>query len=191
MITPSTRSIFLAPVRDEDISLLWTWRSSDAYRSLCSSRDFFVTREQFVEELSKDREGDRHEQYMIVRKRDKLPIGTIFSYGYSECDGHVFVTCFIDTPCVGKGYGVHATALFVTYLSLEYGIYKVYMDVYADNLASLYLLSRFGLREEGRFAGHRVHRGKRRDVIRLAGFGPSFCKAKALALRFGAIEHIL
>ncbi len=152
-------------------------------------RDTVISLKEYHAELQQDRERDRHEQYIIVRRRDTVPLGTIFSYGYSKHDGHVFITCFVERSFLSIGYGVEATALFGPYLMEEYGLYKIYMDVYADNMGSLRSLLRYGFQVEGRFVGHRVVDGKHRDVVRLAAYQETVQRARRFALRLGASEQ--
>jgi RimJ/RimL family protein N-acetyltransferase len=56
----------------------------------------------------------------------------------------------------------------IDYLFVAHGLFKVYMDVYEHNEASLAAMRRFGCIEEGRFRKQRLIAGARYDVLRLA-----------------------
>lgn len=189
MLAPHTKRIYLSPVRDCDVEILWKWRNTPQYMTLCSMRNTTISLEEYRIELECDKASDRHEQYLIIRKRDEHPIGTVFSYGFAEHDGHLFITCYIEQAYSQMGYGVDATALFGCYLAEEYGLHKIYADVYGDNARSLRLLTRFGFQEEGRFIGHRLVEGARRDIVRLACYQQVFESARKLVLRLGAHEE--
>jgi len=186
MISPRTRKVFLGPVEETDIETLLFWRNSESYRNHCSFRDGVVTRPEYLAELESDRRRDRHEQYLVFDRHSNKPVGTVYSYGYSSLDGHVFMTAYIDDRFRGFGYGAHAVALFSTYLFQEYGLFKIYTDVYSDNALSVRPLLRFGFKKEGHFVGHRIKNGKRLDMIRLAAHKEILEKAREFSLRLGA-----
>ncbi|MBI2482319.1 MAG: GNAT family N-acetyltransferase [Candidatus Vogelbacteria bacterium] len=170
MLYPHTKRVFLSPATEENINLLWQWRNSNSFRGLCSNRQDTLSLEEFSQELVGDNKRDRHEQYIICRTKDKLPVGTIFSYNYNSTHGYLSVTTYINDRYVSHGYGVEAFLLFGAYLFLTYDLYKIYTEVYAYNENSLKIMLKAGFKEEGRFRGHRLHNGSRSDLIRLAFF---------------------
>lgn len=164
------KSLYLRLITNTDIDQLYEWRNSLDFRSYCSNRQAQVTKEVFVRELKADFGKDRHQQFMIIRKKDNLPVGTIFSYNLNHADGYVFITTFLDEKYRRVGYGALAFSLFSTHLFEEYGLHKIYCEVYSYNTYSLKSLLNGGFIEEGRFREQRFFAGRRYDVIRLAIF---------------------
>lgn len=189
MIAPRTKRIFLTPISSKDFSLLYEWRNSQSFRDKCSHRREPITAEEFRTELEKDFARDRHEQYMICRRSDKLPVGTIFSYGLNRLDGYVFVTTFLKDDYVGSGFGVEAFVLFATHLVQKLCLFKIYTDVYEYNLLSMKTLLKWGFKEEGRFKQHRVYRDRRWDMVRLAVYATDLNRVLEFGKRLGAEEE--
>lgn len=158
----------LHELQERHFPALFSWRNADDFMRLCSTRRNPVSPEEFREEMRRDINKDRHEQFMIVR--DKECIGTIYSYNLNRTDGHVFVTTFVAGPWRNRGYGARSMVVFLEYLFREFGLYKVYADVYSYNSESLNALASGGFAEEGRFRGHRLYHDERYDLIRLAFF---------------------
>jgi RimJ/RimL family protein N-acetyltransferase len=162
------RRLILRSIEVSDLPTLWRWRNSEEFRNLCSVRRNSLSIEEFDLELGNDFARDRHEQFLILRKVDERAVGTIYSYNFSAEDGHAFVTMYIDSEHVARGYGATSFALFCRHLFLEYGLFKVYTEVYAYNEASLSVMLNGGLVEEGCFKNHRLVNGKRWNLVRLA-----------------------
>lgn len=161
-------SLELHELQKEHLPILFLWRNSDDFMELCSTRRNSVSLEDFKAELDFDLERDRHLQFMIVRKKDC--IGTIYSYNLNRTDGHAFVTTYIAKSWRDIGCGAEAMVVFLEYLFREYGLHKVYAEVYSYNLDSLRAMTSGKFVEEGRFKEHRLHHNKRYDLIRLAFF---------------------
>jgi RimJ/RimL family protein N-acetyltransferase len=145
--------------------------------------------EEFRVELEKDFAFDRHEQYIICRRSDSMPVGTIFSYGLNRFDGHVFITTFLEDDYVGSGFGAEAFILFAIYLIQKFGLFKIYADVYEYNLLSMKTLLKWGFKEEGRFKQHRVYNDRRWDMVRLAVYATDLERALRFGRRLGIEEE--
>jgi len=165
-------SLELHEFQEEHLPILLLWRNSDDFMELCSTRRNHVSPEEFSAELNSDLKRDRHLQFMIVRKNEC--IGTIYSYNLNRTDGHVFVTTYVAKVWRDKGYGAESVITFLEYLFREYGLHKVYAEVYSYNLESLRALTSGKFIEEGRFLGHRLYHNERHDLIRMAFFMSQF-----------------
>lgn len=186
MLAPHTRRIFLSPITKNDYELLWKWRNDEVFIQNCTKKRDVISFSDFVSELDYDFSIDRHEQYIVCKKTANTPIGTIFSYNFSKYDKHLFITLYLEKKFTNFGYGVDAFLLLACYVMEEYELFKIYTDVYAHNIESLNSLQRWGLKEEGRFVGHRLVKGKRVDMLRLAMYQTDLPKAKELALSLGS-----
>lgn len=189
MVKPHTRRIYLKPLTEGDISLLWKWRNEQPFRDFCSYRKGVVTLDEFREELDGDFSLDRHEQYLIYRRRNDEPIGTIFSYDFDQVNGHVFITTYLSDGNQGGGYGPEAFLLFAVHLVEVYDLFKIYTEVYDYNGLSLKTMLKGGFVEEGRFRGHRLYQERRCDLIRLAVYRSDVSRAINLILRLGGEEE--
>ncbi len=162
------RSVVLCELTSADMAILWDWRNQDRFMSLCSTRRNTVSLDQFRTEIERDFSRDRHLQFIIRRKRDGEPIGTIYTYGFNKTDSHVFVTIFVIEEVEGFGYGPEALTVFLKYLFSELKLHKVYLEVYEYNTHSTDCIRSAGFNEEGRFREHRRVGDKRYDLIRFA-----------------------
>lgn len=168
MFTLKGRFVTLQEITEDDVSTLFRWRNDPIFTGYCSTRRNLVDIVQFRRELRSDLEKDRHLQCIILRKQN--PVGTIYSYNLNQTDGYVFVTLYITEPFCKRGYGAETLGLFTLYLFQEFGLYKIYVEVYSYNWSVLQALLKSGFEEEGRFKGHRVFENRRYDLVRLAFF---------------------
>lgn len=181
MKTLKAGRIELRQPSDLGLPILYAWRNASDFMHLCSTRRNTVSFEEFVAELKRDFTRDRHLQYLIYL--GEQPIGTIFSYNLNRTDGHVFVTLYLAGEYRKRGYGVEACVTFLAHLFEKYDLYKVYLEAYAYNSASIGALEGAGLVEEGRFRGHRFVNGERHDLIRYAVFKTDATRYIALVRR--------
>src|SRR3989344_5493250 len=145
MLILTGRRLELHEFQEEHLSALFSWRNANDSMNLCSTRRNSVSFEEFRKELDCDLKKDRHCQLLIVRRKEY--IGMIYSYNLNRTDGHIFVTTYLADVWRGKGYGAEAVIVFLEYLFREYGLYKVYAEVYSYNLESLNALTNGGFVE--------------------------------------------
>ena len=162
------RSVSLRQIEESDFPTLYVWRNSNSYRKYCSTRRDKISYDEYREEMRRDLAKDRHLQCVILH--GSKVIGTIFSYGMNRTDGYTFITTYIEDAYDKKGYGAEAFALFSLHLFRSSDLYKIYTEAYSYNAHSIKCIQRAGLREEGRFVGHRTYDGRRYDLIRFALF---------------------
>ena len=165
MVGPRTRRIFLRPITEEDLPILWRWRNSQSFRDFCSCRKEEISLNEFETEIQEDFTADRHEQYMICQAKTDEPMGTIFSYGFDPVNGHVSITTYLSDGNHGLSYGPEAFLLFIAHLFEAYNLFKIYTEVYDYNDLSLRTMLKGGFIEEGRFKGHRLYKEGRCDLL--------------------------
>ena len=159
----------LRPITEEvDLPILYKWRNNLDSLYLWSVRRYPVTFDEFTEEFRHDLETDKHVQMIIESNSTKEPVGAIYSYDVNFIDGYCFVTIYVDSPYVRKGYGAEALPLFVNYLFTYFNFYKIYMEVYGYNDISISGIQKAGFLEEGNFKEHRLYDGKRHNMLRFA-----------------------
>lgn len=175
------KGLRLCALQDEHFPTLFQWRNEPDFMALCSTRRNRVTFDEFVAELHRDFQNDRSYQCLIARGNDY--IGTLYCYNLNRTDGFTFFTIYMAAAYRRCGYGAEATALFLSYLFTEYHLYKIYAEAYSYNEGSLRALLSGGFVEEGRFRQHRLHNGKRHDLIRLAFFRKQLVRLNAFVTR--------
>ncbi len=170
LIQISGKYVTLTPFLKSETQQVYQWRNSKDYIELCTNRRYVVTYDKFLSELEYDFNYSRHEQYIIKRKSDSAPVGTIFSYGYNSYDGFMFVTTFIDKPFKGSLFGVEAHLLMIYQLFSRFdNLFKIYCDAYSDNNNSLNIMKKGGYEIEGIFKNQKKNvDNSREDVVRLA-----------------------
>lgn len=136
LVEVAGKRVLLTPFLRSEVEMVLVWRNSDSYRNFCSNRKGVVSEDSFVKELEHDFRTDRHEQY-IIRKIDKEPVGTIFSYNFNQANGYVFVTTFLSEDYCHSIYGAEAHGLMVRQLFERYNLSKIYVEVYLSNIVSL------------------------------------------------------
>ena len=189
LYTIESKNIVLQELSESHIPLLHKWRNEEYFMKNCTMRKYRVSLEEFSEELKKDFEMDRHVQFLIFRKQDMQPIGTIYSYSYSKRDGHCFITTYIIPGMHSRGYGAEAFANFMKHLIDVFCLFKIYNDVYTFNSDSLRMLLKAGFQIEGTFKGHRMFNEVRYDLVRLAFFAGQKDKLTDFLKRFNVPER--
>lgn len=176
MLILKGRRIWLKEITNEDVDILYEWRNDFNFMSLCSTRRNKVSFDDFKKEIAIDFNWDRHLQCLILK--EKIPVGTIYSYNLNRTDGYVFVTTYIAAGYEKVGFGTESFAIFLLHLFQSLLLHKIYVEVYSYNKHSLGCLRKAGFVEEGRFKGHRLHQNKRHDLIRLAFFQKEIARFK-------------
>lgn len=180
-----TRRIRLLPLTETHLPSLYQWRNSPAFLSNCTNRRETVSYDGFLEELDRDFNRDRHEQFVIQRKGSGELVGTIYSYNLNKVDSYAFITIFLQGGRQHMGYGVDAVALFLRRLFMTHNLFKVYMEVYEYNLPALSAIKGTStMVEEGRFGRQRFWNGNRYDVIRFAVFHDSLSQVNEFLSRW-------
>ena len=111
-----TSRIVLRPIEESDYPILHKWRNEFRFLKLFSSRREVVSFDAFSKELRREFERNRHMQFIVERKNEKAPIGTIYSFSFNQVDGYVFINIYIDELYENKGYGAEAVTFLVCYL---------------------------------------------------------------------------
>lgn len=168
MLRIEGRRISLSQFEPEDFCLVYQWRTSNHYFNLCALGRKVVNFETFVRRFRRLTESGDSVQLVIRRKKDNVKIGYVLSYDTNRADGYTFVTVYLAPGNEQVGYGVETTFLMLDYLFRNFGLYKIYTDVWEYNQSSVECLKGANLKLEGRFRGHRLVNGVRHDLLRFA-----------------------
>lgn len=162
------RTVVLKKITQQDLAALYEWRNTVSFRVRCTHRRTRISYDEFVDEMRGDFFYNGREQFLIFRKKENLPVGTIYVYNTSHADRHCFISAFVLPRYRNVGIGIRAAGLLLEHLFTRSNLYKVYMDVYSYNKTVTQALERIGATPEGTFHGHRLLRNRRYDVCRFA-----------------------
>ena len=180
----------LRAVEEKDLPLLLSWRNDLESLYLWSTYRHIDDESYGMEQIVIDLRRNRHVTFIIERKREKEPIGFIYSYEFSLSDRHCTVTTFISREYKSHGLGAEGHALFLNYLFSYYDLIKVYADIYENNTFSLNASLRGGYIVEGRFPRHRFHNGEWLTMLRLALYRENLDKVNKLINRKSDIQTV-
>lgn len=121
----------------------------------------------FVQMLIDYRTADprRKFQLAITRSGGDVPIGNV---GIRRADGNDWeadIGYELDPEHWGHGYATEAARAIVAFGFRELGLHRVAASCVADNIASVAVLERTGLRVEGRIREHEYFRGRWWDTL--------------------------
>lgn len=126
---------------EDDVNFLYLIRNDKLFLKFCTKRNYTVDFECFRDELRKDFEDDRCDQYIIVNFENKK-IGTVYSYSFNGFDNSVFFSIFLVKNYQNYGYGVSAVLGFLKLIFKKYNLEKVFFDVYEHNISVINMILR-------------------------------------------------
>lgn len=168
----ATKRVALRPVQDGDMPFLLTCRNDPIFLATCTTQRNIMNQEGFAREVK------TYSIPMIITRRETSePVGFIYARNVNKIDGLAFVNTYISEHHRTRGYGPVALLLFMRHCfqTMEQ-LHKIYLDAYeyARSVSPMTTgIQRFGFVLEGRFKEHRVHDGKRWDMLRFAVYRES------------------
>ncbi len=169
------RKIILSQWTEDDLGFLFECRNDISYRSFCSMRKKLKDFEEFKKEISYDFNKDREDQFIIINKRTKDYMGTIFIYDMDLWHQNCFITVFLKKGFRNIGYGVESFCLLCEYLFKKYKLNKIIIDVYSNNFDAIKIINKTNFQKEGHFKNHRRDiSGEWLDVFRYSLFKIDF-----------------
>lgn len=153
--TLETRRLQLRAFREEDAATFAAYRS-DPDVARYQDWDPPVTLEQarrFTRAMAAARPGTPGEWYQIAlaRKADGAVVGDCAFHIYSEDRLQAEIGYTLARAYQGQGYAAEAVRRLLAYLFDEMGLHRVRATCDVDNLPSVRLLERLGLRREAHF----------------------------------------
>lgn len=176
MLDPKIRltgkQVYLRPIttNKEDTELIIQWRNSDVVRP------YFIYQEPFtVEGHEKWLENmiipERGHQFIVCRKDDDKPIGSIFFRDIDRKNRKAEYGMFLGEETEkGKGIGCEIATLMSDFGFTSLNFHKITARILADNKASLYSNFKAGFVQEGCLKEDVLIDGKFRDVILVAKY---------------------
>lgn len=168
------RHVLLTPYDEKYREFVYSCHCNMSVRMLWTDEREFYSIEQFMEHFQSELRRFYHVYFIILEKKDRKPIGFVYSYNYNHSDGLIYETIFIVPKFQTKGFGAEAGLLFTDYLWRFYPLRKIYCDVYGYNAKSQKLLKGVGFEVEGTFKEHRFFDGSYYDMFRFSCFRNNF-----------------
>jgi len=164
----STRSrISIRPITSYDTTNIVKWRNSDDVAKNLYTQDL-LTEEQHNNWLeNKVRSGECY-QFIIVCEQDNTAqdVGTVFIKNIDRHNSKGEFGIFIGEPSArGKGVGTAAARLVLEFAMNELSLNRVYLTVFANNLAGIKAYERAGFKHEGILKQDYYRDGKYYDVV--------------------------
>ena len=146
-------SIQLRAIEEEDLRILAYWRNQASIRECCREYRLLniVNQRDWYEKMSRDRAT---EMFVIVTRSvtsgGDMGIGVCGLTNINWKDRHAEVSIYIGTEdYLGKGYGTLALERLSEIAFGEYGLHRLYAEIYDFNGPSMYLFSKCGYKQEG------------------------------------------
>ncbi len=155
----------LRPVAAEDKERLLTWRNSPDVAA-------YMYTDHKITQAEHDRwfsgiEGDERRAYWIIRM-DGEPVGLANLYDIDRGHDRCAWAYYLAEPSVrGKGVGGYVEYLMIERVFGQFGLGKLWCEVFASNTAVIRLHQKFGFKEEARFRRHVLKGGEMQDVVGL------------------------
>lgn len=168
------RHLLLRPFLNEDLSIVFGWRSKVSDLFLWYQRPEILSFDEFCADFAGFRRNIIHVLMMITLGPNQNAIGMVYSYKADYINGHAFLCTYLDENYRQSLYGGEATLLFLEYLFGYFSFRKVYAEIYDYNSVSLSNSIKGGFVEEGRYKSHKWYKNAYRDMIILALYREAF-----------------
>lgn len=157
---------YLRPVDRDDYPVLHAWRSDLDTLHLWSSIRRLVTLEEFVHEF----EGMVRTTHtlMAVERQSEKAIGFVQAYGLDPIHRYALLLMFVEPAAWSRGYAIEVGLLFTRHLFYDFGLRKLYADIYEYNQPSIQLVRKLGFVEEGRRRHHAWYNDRYWDMLLFA-----------------------
>jgi RimJ/RimL family protein N-acetyltransferase len=160
--------IVLAPIRDEDVSLLFEWINDRALVLLSSP--YRPVHERSHHAWFKSIRNDSSKVVFAIReKRTGMLIGACQLTGIHPVHRHAQLQIRIgEAVHRGRGFGVQAVRLLLQHGFSDLNLERVFLHVFADNGAAIRAYEKAGFRHEGLLRSAAFVDGRFLDIIVMA-----------------------
>lgn len=158
--------VCLRPVERGDYALFHAWRSDLEHLHLWSAQRRIAT----FEELTQELEGviRTMNTLSVAELETNAAVGFVQAFGMDIVDRYAHLRMYIEPSRQHLGYGLEAGLLFTRHMFYNYGLRKLYAEVFEHNSTTLKWLERIGFVEEGRLRQHTWYRDRYWDMVVLA-----------------------
>jgi diamine N-acetyltransferase len=165
--------IYLRLMEDGDAGLIVKWRNSEEVRSRFIYRELFTEEghRQWVQTMI---ETGKAVQMMICDMETDKPLGSVYIRDIDRSHKKGEYGIFIgEGEARGRGVGTGAAVLMLRYAFTVLHLHKVYLRVFADNLAAIRSYEKAGFAREGYLRDEVCIDGVYRNMLWMAVFNNS------------------
>ena len=152
--------IFLRPVTADDIVNFHLWfLQSEPQTQSCRTHPLRSAAE-ITEAFRKREPSSDREQFAIVRKKDKVPVGKISYFDYNPLNRSAELGISIDPDEQKKGYATEAARILIKFLFRQRGLNKVHAQTADFNKGAIKLLESLKFKKDATLRDHYFHDGE-------------------------------
>jgi len=152
--------IFLRPATADDAANFHFWFNQCEPQSQTCRTQVLRTGGEAVEAFKKKERSSSRQDFAIVRKKDKTPVGKISFFDYNPLNRSAELGLLVDPDEHRNGYASESLRLLTAYLFNQRGLNKVYAQCSADNEGAVKLLESLGFKRDGTLRDHQFYNGE-------------------------------
>ncbi len=160
--------LYLRKLTVEDTEQIVEWRNKVEVRSNFIYQNLF-TREGHLTWFHEMLETKKAYQFMVCEKESNRAIGSVYlrdvDLQHQKAEYGIFIG---ETFARGKGYGTEAAKLILEYGFEELKLHRIYLRVFADNVAARRSYEKAGFVQEGYLKDDVCIQGEYRDIVWMA-----------------------
>lgn len=149
-----TSRLVLRPIVASDADVVWSWRGSLPAVSLPGMR-------RFVRGVRRD--PTRH-TFIALAAGEPVGMFRIYERGLNDAD----IGCVLARPAQGLGYGTEGARALLDFGFRRLKLHRIWADCDVDNVRSIRLMTKLGMKREGRLREHRLVGRTWRDSLLFA-----------------------
>lgn len=162
------QDIDLRLMEDEDTDMIIKWRNTEFVRRNFIYQERF-TREGHRSWIRTMIDTGRAIQFMIIRKRDGRPVGSVYLRDIDRTHNKAEYGIFIgEKEALSKGYGTQAAQMMIAYAFQKEGLHKLMLRVLAENERAQRSYEKAGFVREAYLKDEVFLEGRYKDVIYMA-----------------------
>ncbi|MBN1212183.1 MAG: GNAT family N-acetyltransferase [candidate division Zixibacteria bacterium] len=152
--------IYLRPATDKDIANTYHWFIlSEPSAQSCRPHPFLSAAEA-AESFKKKEKSTDQQRFVIVRLKDKVPVGIVNFFNMNHLNRSVEFGILIDPDEQRHGFAAEATRLLCNFLYNYRGVNKIYAQTAAFNKGAVKLLEKTGFKQDGILRQHYYYDGE-------------------------------
>ncbi len=157
----------LAAAQEDDVALFARWsQDADYLRALDTDYARPLSAKEVEERFSSTGSGPNAVEFRLRTLEGDRLIGFVALHSIEWNNQTAMLSIGIGDPDYrGKGYGTDALRLALRYAFRELNLYRVGLDVIADNQAAIRAYEKVGFKREGAMRGAVLRDGQRKDLV--------------------------
>lgn len=152
--------IYLRPATEKDIANTFHWFLQCELQSRSCRPVPFRTAVDAAEAYKRKEKSPDEQRFMVVRIKDKTPVGVINFFHLNNLNRSVEFGLLIDPDEQKKGYATEAVRILCSYMYNYRGLNKIYAQTSGFNKAAVKLLETTGFKRDAVLRQHYYFKGE-------------------------------